>query len=100
MLKRQYSQAERERLARTGAAMPDGSFPIRNSEDLSNAIQAVGRAANYEAAHHETCQGDEHGEHAARGVDEPQKGPEGLERNIHSKILEGLSHGQDTRLHR
>lgn len=50
MLKRQYSQAERERLARTGAAMPDGSFPIRNSEDLSNAIQAVGRAANYEAA--------------------------------------------------
>ena len=47
MLKRQYSQAERERLARTGAAMPDGSYPIRNRADLQNAIQAVGRAANY-----------------------------------------------------
>jgi len=50
MLKRQYSQAERERLARMGDAMPDGSFPIRNRADLQNAIQAVGRAANYDDA--------------------------------------------------
>ena len=50
MLKRQYSQTERERLARTGAAMPDGSFPIRNRADLQNAIQSVGRSRNYEAA--------------------------------------------------
>lgn len=47
MLKRQYSQAERERMSRTGVAMPDGSFPIRNRNDLANAIQSVGRASNY-----------------------------------------------------
>ena len=35
---------ERMRLAEEGKAMPDGSFPIRNIEDLKNAIQAHGRA--------------------------------------------------------
>jgi len=50
MMKRQYSQNERERMARTGVAMPDGSYPIRNRADLQNAIQSVGRAANYNAA--------------------------------------------------
>ena len=49
-LKRDYSQTERERMARTGVAMPDGSFPIRNTTDLQNAIQSVGRSRNYEAA--------------------------------------------------
>lgn len=38
------SREVRERLARTGAALPDGSFPIRNGRDLRNAIQAFGRA--------------------------------------------------------
>jgi len=34
----------RQRLAREGKAMPDGSFPIRNIQDLKNAIKAYGRA--------------------------------------------------------
>jgi hypothetical protein len=34
----------RERLAREGKALPDGSFPIRNIQDLKNAVRAYGRA--------------------------------------------------------
>jgi len=34
----------RQRLAREGKAMPDGSFPIRNISDLRNAVRAYGRA--------------------------------------------------------
>ena len=30
--------------------MPDGSFPIRNRSDLRNALRAIGRARNPEAA--------------------------------------------------
>jgi len=37
---------ERKRLAEKDAAMPDGSFPIANVNDLKNAIRAVGRAKN------------------------------------------------------
>jgi hypothetical protein len=48
--KKDYSSQERRQMARTGKAMPDGSFPIANRADLSNAIQSVGRAANYAAA--------------------------------------------------
>lgn len=47
--KADFSMAER-RMASSGAAMPDGSFPIRNRADLSNAIQSIGRASNYDAA--------------------------------------------------
>jgi len=50
MEKRDYSAATRQRMAREGTAMPDGSFPIANETDLRNAIQSVGRASNYEAA--------------------------------------------------
>lgn len=50
MEKRDYSAATRERMARQGTAMRDGSFPIANETDLRNAIQSVGRAANYDAA--------------------------------------------------
>lgn len=50
MEKRDYSDATRERMAREGTAMRDGSFPIANETDLRNAIQSVGRAANYDAA--------------------------------------------------
>jgi hypothetical protein len=50
MEKRDYSTSARRRMAETGAAMPDGSFPIANRTDLRNAIQSVGRASNYEAA--------------------------------------------------
>lgn len=35
---------ERRRLAEQGKALPDGSFPIRNREDLKDAIQSFGRA--------------------------------------------------------
>lgn len=42
--KRDFSDKERKRLAGTGAALPDGSFPIENEEDLKNAVQAFGRA--------------------------------------------------------
>ena len=34
----------RERLAREKKALPDGSFPIRNVQDLKNAVRAYGRA--------------------------------------------------------
>ena len=39
-----FSSKERAALASSGAAMPDGSFPIRNGSDLRNAIHAWGRA--------------------------------------------------------
>ena len=38
------SRDEREKLAAKGEALPDGSYPIRNVEDLKNAIQAYGRS--------------------------------------------------------
>jgi hypothetical protein len=39
-----FSQAQRDRLAQTGAAMSDGSYPIRNRTDLAHAIMAIGRS--------------------------------------------------------
>lgn len=45
-----FSADQRKKLASSGAAMSGGSYPIRNEEDLKNAIQAVGRAKNYAAA--------------------------------------------------
>lgn len=48
--KRDYSSDARQRMAESGAAMPDGSFPIANTQDLRNAIQSVGRASDYDAA--------------------------------------------------
>ena len=44
------SRDKRESLAKEGKAMKDGSFPIRNLEDLKNAIQAHGRAKDVAAA--------------------------------------------------
>jgi hypothetical protein len=38
------SRRVRERLAKEGKALPDGSFPIRNINDLRNAVKAYGRA--------------------------------------------------------
>jgi ATP-dependent Clp endopeptidase proteolytic subunit ClpP len=38
-----YSQDDRDQMAGNGHAMPDGSYPIEDAEDLSNAIHAVGR---------------------------------------------------------
>ena len=42
--KRDFSQAERDAAASSGAAMSDGSFPVKTEADLKNAIQAIGRA--------------------------------------------------------
>ena len=42
------SQEERMDLAKEGKALPDGAYPIRNVEDLKNAIQAYGRAKRSE----------------------------------------------------
>jgi hypothetical protein len=45
------SRAKRMQLAKEGRALPDGSFPITNVEDVKNAIQAYGRAkAGHKAA--------------------------------------------------
>jgi phage head maturation protease len=45
-VKRDFSAEERRRLADSGKAMPDGSFPIVNREDLTNAIRLAGKASN------------------------------------------------------
>lgn len=50
MEKRDYTTAQRRRMATSGEAMKDGSFPIANEADLRNAIQSIGRAADYAAA--------------------------------------------------
>lgn len=39
-----YSPEQRDRMAKDGEAMPDGSYPIADCADLKNAIQAIGRA--------------------------------------------------------
>jgi hypothetical protein len=44
------SRDEREKLADKGFALPDGSYPIRNVEDLKNAIQAYGRSKESDRA--------------------------------------------------
>lgn len=44
--KHYFSGKEREKLADEGEAMSDGSFPIRNEQDLKDAIRSVGRAKN------------------------------------------------------
>jgi hypothetical protein len=44
------SRDEREKLAKKGHALPDGSYPIRNVEDLKNAIQAYGRSKKSDRA--------------------------------------------------
>ncbi len=42
------SEEERAELAKEGKALPDGAYPIRNVEDLKNAIQAYGRSKESE----------------------------------------------------
>lgn len=41
---RDFSDKQRDKLAKSGHALPDGSFPIVSKGDLENAIKAVGRA--------------------------------------------------------
>ena len=49
-LKRAFNEDMRTQMAEEGKALPDGSFPISNVEDLKNAISAYGRAKDKEAA--------------------------------------------------
>jgi hypothetical protein len=44
MVMAELDTKERRKLAEEGKALPDGSFPIRNREDLQDAIQSYGRA--------------------------------------------------------
>jgi hypothetical protein len=44
------SRDERMKLAEKGEALPDGSYPIRNVEDLKNAIQSYGRSKESDRA--------------------------------------------------
>lgn len=43
-----FSDDDRKRLAKQGKAMSDGGYPIRNREDLVNAVRAYGRGNNKE----------------------------------------------------
>jgi hypothetical protein len=45
-----FHAKQRRELAKTGAAMSDGSFPIRNAQDLQNAIRLCGRSKHPAAA--------------------------------------------------
>lgn len=45
-----YSTKQREEMAASGDALPDGSFPIANKADLENAIHAFGRSKDQPAA--------------------------------------------------
>lgn len=49
-LKSAYSDMDREQMAEEGIALPDGSFPIADEDDLRNAIKAYGRAGDKAAA--------------------------------------------------
>lgn len=48
--KKDYSDDERKDMADKGEALPDGSFPIKNKKDLSNAVKAFGRAKDKDKA--------------------------------------------------
>lgn len=48
--KHYFSEGERKKLAKEDEAMLDGSFPIRNTQDLKDAIRSVGRAKDPAAA--------------------------------------------------
>lgn len=45
IVKAKYSAEDRRKMGSSGAAMPDGSYPIADEADLKNAIHAVGRGS-------------------------------------------------------
>ena len=49
-LKRAFSDEDRTKMADEGMALSDGSFPIKSTDDLKNAISAYGRAKDKDAA--------------------------------------------------
>lgn len=46
MWNKDYDTAARRKMAGSGEAMPDGSYPIADEDDLHNAIRAVGRGGS------------------------------------------------------
>lgn len=46
LVKRKFSAESRRRMAESGNAMPDGSYPIANKDDLMNAIRSWGRGGS------------------------------------------------------
>ena len=46
LVKRKFSAESRRRMAESGNAMPDGSYPIGNRKDLMNAIRSWGRGGS------------------------------------------------------
>jgi hypothetical protein len=46
LVKRKFSAESRRRMANAGNAMPDGSYPIGNKDDLMNAIRSWGRGGS------------------------------------------------------
>lgn len=44
MAKRDFSDKKRKDLAASGAAKPDGSYPIESPKDVSNAVKDFGRS--------------------------------------------------------
>lgn len=50
LYERKFTKQQRLELADKGFALPDGSFPIVNVDDLKNAIHAHGRAKDIKAA--------------------------------------------------
>lgn len=77
-----YTAEERKRMAESGEALPDGSFPIANEQDLRNAIQAIGRASDPAAAR-------AHIKKRARALGHPELIPEGW--SIHDGMIVDLS---------
>lgn len=41
---KEFSTEKREKLAKKGFALPDGSYPIETVDDLKNAVSAFGRS--------------------------------------------------------
>lgn len=46
LTKRDFSADERRQAADSGAALPDGSFPIKSAGDVKNAVRLVGHASD------------------------------------------------------
>lgn len=46
MAERKFSEPVREKYAKKGVALPDGSFPIPDKDALKRAVQSIGRAKN------------------------------------------------------
>lgn len=82
VVKKDFTDEQRKEAAKSGAAMPDGSFPIEDKSDLDNAIKAYGRAKNKAAA-------KRHIVRRARALDATSDLPDGWVGKPASKAVEG-----------